>query len=167
MPERVTTRWVGSPSAESTRFPGEGQSAQGQSGPKARPKGAADGQTVNIPSPDARLMRAGRRDERDRGDRRPRPARATAFDPEVSRPRGHEKPPADETSARTAIRHRCARRASEGVRENPREGTRQNDPVPSVQGVLTWRHVSRRESALATVYQKHRTLPTRKRTYRV
>ena len=26
---------------------------------------------------------------------------------------------------------------------------------------------SRRESALATVYQKHRTLPTRKRTYRV
>ena len=39
-------------------------------------------------------------------------------------------------AARTAIRHRCARRASEGVRENPREGTRQNDPVPSVQGVL-------------------------------
>ena len=38
-------------------------------------------------------------------------------------------------AARTAIRHRCARRVSEGVRENPREGTRQNDPVPSVQGV--------------------------------
>ncbi len=52
MPERVTTRQVGSLSAESTRFPGEGQSAQGQSGPKARPKGVADGQTVNIPSPD-------------------------------------------------------------------------------------------------------------------
>src|SRR5271167_1012511 len=69
--------------------------------------------------------------------------------------------------ARTAIRHRCARRVSEGVRENPREGTRQNDPVPSVQGVLPWRQGSRRESALATVYQKHRTLPTRKRTYRV
>src|SRR5262245_12327381 len=51
MPERVTTRWVGSPSAESTRFPGEGQSAQGQSGPKARPKGVADGQAVNIPPP--------------------------------------------------------------------------------------------------------------------
>ena len=136
MPERVTTRRVGSPSAESTRFPGEGQSAQGQSGPKTRPKGAVDGQTVNIPSPDTRLMRAGRRDERDRGDRRPRPARATAFDPEVRRSTGHEKPPADEIAARTAIRHRCARRASEGVRENPREGTRQNDPVPSVQGVL-------------------------------
>src|ERR671912_818711 len=80
---------------------------------------------------------------------------------------GHEKPRGDDTSARTAIRHRCARRASEGVRENPREGTRQNDPVPSVQGVLITRVVSRRESALATVYQKHRTLPTRKRTYRV
>ncbi len=39
-------------------------------------------------------------------------------------------------AARTANRHRCARRVSEGVRENPREGTRQNDPVPSVQGVL-------------------------------
>ena len=51
MPERVTIRWVGSPSAESTRFPGEGQSAQGQSGPKSRPKGVDDGQTVNIPSP--------------------------------------------------------------------------------------------------------------------
>ncbi len=51
MPERVTIRQVGSLSAESTRFPGEGQSAQGQSGPKARPKGVADGQTVNIPSP--------------------------------------------------------------------------------------------------------------------
>ena len=55
MPERVTTRQVGSLSAESTRFPGEGQSAQGQSGPKARPKGVADGQTVNIPSPGVKV----------------------------------------------------------------------------------------------------------------
>jgi hypothetical protein len=54
------------------------------------------------------------------------------FDPEVRRILGHEKPCPDDTKARTAIRHRCARRASEGVRENPREGTRQNDPVPSV-----------------------------------
>src|SRR3954469_14012846 len=117
--------------------------------------------------PVCRLNQRGRRGETDRGARHPRPARATAFDPEVRRTLGREKPAGDETPARTAIRHRCARRASEGVRENPREGTRQNDPVPSVQGVLTWRHVSRRESALATVYQKHRTLPTRKRTYRV
>ena len=61
------------------------------------------------------------------------------FDPEVRRHPGREKPREDDPSARTAIRHRCARRASEGVRENPREGTRQNDPVPSVQGVLTAR----------------------------
>ena len=52
MPERVTTRPVRSRPAESTRFPGEGQSAQGQSGPKARPKGVADGQPANIPAPD-------------------------------------------------------------------------------------------------------------------
>ena len=58
------------------------------------------------------------------------------FNPEVRSSLGHEKPRGDDTPARTAIRHRCARRASEGVRENPREGTRQNDPVPSVQGVL-------------------------------
>ena len=55
MPERVTIRRVGSPSAESTRFPGEGQSAQGQSGPKARPKGVADGHAVNIPRPDGKV----------------------------------------------------------------------------------------------------------------
>ena len=168
MPERVTTRRVGSPSAESTRFPGEGQSAQGQSGPKARPKGVADGQAVNIPPPDAKVE--GRQDAGTRGIGAldtPVPQGRRHFDPEVPRHPGHEKPAADDTSARTAIRHRCARRASEGVRENPREGTRQNDPVPSVQGVLTGRPVSRRESALATVYQKHRTLPTRKRTYRV
>src|SRR3954447_1519964 len=114
-----------------------------------------------------RSKRGGRRYKTDRGDRRPRPARATAFDPEVRRSTGREKPPVDETTARTAIRHRCASRASEGVGETPREGPRQKAPVPSVQGVLTSRDVSRRESALATVYQKHRTLPTRKRTYRV
>ena len=51
MPERVTTRRVGSPSAESTRFPGEGQSAQGQSVPKLRPRGVSEGQQVNIPVP--------------------------------------------------------------------------------------------------------------------
>ena len=34
---------------ESLRFPGEGSSARGKSGPKARPKGVADGQQVDIP----------------------------------------------------------------------------------------------------------------------
>ena len=35
---------------ESPRFPGEGSSAQGQAGPKARPKGAADGQQADNPA---------------------------------------------------------------------------------------------------------------------
>ena len=36
---------------ESLRFPGEGSSAQGKSGPKERPKSVADGQQVEIPAP--------------------------------------------------------------------------------------------------------------------
>ena len=36
---------------ESLRFPGEGSSAQGKSGPKPRPKGVDDGQRVEIPVP--------------------------------------------------------------------------------------------------------------------
>ncbi len=36
---------------ESLRVPGEGSSSQGKSGPKARPKGVADGQLVDIPVP--------------------------------------------------------------------------------------------------------------------
>ena len=35
---------------ESLRFPGEGSSAQGKSGPKERPKGVSDGQQVEIPA---------------------------------------------------------------------------------------------------------------------
>ena len=34
---------------ENLRFPGEGSSAQGKSGPKLRPKGVGDGQQVEIP----------------------------------------------------------------------------------------------------------------------
>ena len=37
--------------AENLRFPGEGSSAQGKSGAKARPKGVVDAQTVDIPLP--------------------------------------------------------------------------------------------------------------------
>ena len=36
-------------SVESLRFPGEGSSAQGKSGPKSRPKGVDDGQQVDNP----------------------------------------------------------------------------------------------------------------------
>ena len=37
--------------AENLRFPGEGSSAQGKPGAKARPKGVVDAQTVDIPLP--------------------------------------------------------------------------------------------------------------------
>ena len=36
---------------ENLRFPPEGSSAEGESGPKVRPKGVANGQQVNIPVP--------------------------------------------------------------------------------------------------------------------
>ena len=36
---------------ESLRFPREGSSAWGKSGPKERPKGVSDGQQVEIPAP--------------------------------------------------------------------------------------------------------------------
>ena len=36
---------------ESLRFPGEGLSAQGKSGPKPRAKAVGDGQSVDIPTP--------------------------------------------------------------------------------------------------------------------
>ena len=38
-------------SADCPRFPEQRSSAQGQSGPKARPKGVVDGQQVDIPVP--------------------------------------------------------------------------------------------------------------------
>jgi len=51
MPVWVAIRRVRIPSAENLRFPEEGSSAQGKSGPKARPKGVVDGQQVEIPVP--------------------------------------------------------------------------------------------------------------------
>src|ERR1700722_14048740 len=44
-------RGVRNPSAVSPRVPGEGYSAQGQSGAKARPRGVVDAQLVDIPVP--------------------------------------------------------------------------------------------------------------------
>ena len=43
-------------SIESLRFPGEGSSALGKSGPKVRPKGVVDGQLVDIPVLDMIVM---------------------------------------------------------------------------------------------------------------
>ena len=44
-------RRVRIPSAENLRFPEEGSSAQGKSGPKPRTKVVGDGQQVKIPVP--------------------------------------------------------------------------------------------------------------------
>ena len=44
-----SARWVRIPSTVRLRFPGEGSSALGKSGPKERPKGVFDGQQVDIP----------------------------------------------------------------------------------------------------------------------
>jgi hypothetical protein len=46
-------------SAESLRVPEEGSSAQGKSGPNARPKGVVDGQLVEIPVPPKTVMSNG------------------------------------------------------------------------------------------------------------
>ena len=43
--------------AENLRFLGEGSSAQGKPGAKARPKGVVDAQTVDIPLPSKDLSR--------------------------------------------------------------------------------------------------------------
>ena len=48
--------WVRIPHTEKPRFPGEGSSALGKSGPKARPKGVVDGQQVDIPAPASKVM---------------------------------------------------------------------------------------------------------------
>ena len=51
---------VKSPHAESPRFPAQRSSAQGESAPKARPKGVVDGKQVNIPVL-SRIAMGGRR----------------------------------------------------------------------------------------------------------
>ena len=43
--------WVRIPRTENPRFPEEGSSALGKSGPKVKPIGEADGQQVEIPVP--------------------------------------------------------------------------------------------------------------------
>ena len=50
-------RGVRNSPVESQRFPGEGSSAQGKSGPKSRPKGVDDGQQVEIPVLPNELMK--------------------------------------------------------------------------------------------------------------
>ena len=47
---------AGIPRAERPRFPGEGSSSLGKPGPKARPRGVADGQLAESPAPAAGVM---------------------------------------------------------------------------------------------------------------
>ena len=56
LPAQVAIKCVRITLAVSLRFPEEGSSAQGQSVPKARPKGVVDGKQVNIPVPDRVAM---------------------------------------------------------------------------------------------------------------
>ncbi len=49
LPAQVARKQLRTLLAERLRFPEQGQSAQGQSEPKARPRGVADGHQVNIP----------------------------------------------------------------------------------------------------------------------
>ena len=51
--------YVGIIMAENLRFPGEGSSAQGKSGPKLRPEGVGDGQSVEIPILTRGIKRSG------------------------------------------------------------------------------------------------------------
>jgi hypothetical protein len=44
---------------ENLRFPEEGSSSQGKSGPKPRPKGVGNGQLVDIPIPLTDVIRNG------------------------------------------------------------------------------------------------------------
>lgn len=46
---------------ESLRFPGEGSSSQGKSGPKTRPTGVVDGQHFNISVPPYNMKQGHRR----------------------------------------------------------------------------------------------------------
>ncbi len=52
-------RQVGILPAGNPRFPGEGSSAQGESGPKPRAKAVGDGQLVEIPVPPKAAERSG------------------------------------------------------------------------------------------------------------
>ena len=56
--------YVGIIMAENLRFPGEGSSAQGKPGAKARPRGVVDAHTVEIPWPPKDLNTGTHRDSR-------------------------------------------------------------------------------------------------------
>jgi hypothetical protein len=167
---------------ENLRFPGEGSSARGKSGPKPRPEGVGDGQQVEIPVLPIRVNREAGTQEEDPTGPQEGPAKdvrsSGGKSPEV-RPKSEgegktsteaedstltRKAAAERMGTRTANRHRWEGRESRDEREKHCQGTRQIDPVSSREGVPA--RAGRSEKAQATVYQKHRSLRNRKMTYR-
>ena len=93
---------------ENLRIPGEGSSAQGKSGPKARPKGVVDGQQVKIPALWWQIeIYADTSEEDNQGRGKTWPARGSeTISSEVSRGWWREKAYMDSQNTRTANRHR-------------------------------------------------------------
>ena len=95
------------PVAGIPRFPGAGSSARGQPAPKARPKGVADGQRVNIPALSGEVEPRGARGGNGRELRMLAAARVNRVAegvPRDSAPRApprREKPRGDEPDSRT------------------------------------------------------------------
>src|SRR4026207_2161721 len=88
--------------------------------------------------------------------------------PEMRSVCGREKLRGELHDVRTVNRHRWVRRVASGERVKRGQGTRHNDPVTSEEGMPP--AVARftlvaveggRESAQATVYEKHRCVPSR------
>ena len=70
LPAQVARKQMRALLAENLRIPEQGYSAQGESVPKARPKGVADGNPVNIPEPPkARYHEGGTQEARRTGYR--------------------------------------------------------------------------------------------------
>ena len=59
MSARVAIKQVRNLFAVNLRFPGQGNSSQGKSDPKSRPRGVGDGKQVNIPVPPTQRLSEG------------------------------------------------------------------------------------------------------------
>ena len=111
--------------AESLRFPGEGSSTQGKPGPKPRPKGVGDGESVENPMPPSDRLSEGVTQEGRRSARMEECVQARRVQGRQIRlaeslrgdgerilvakslnPNCQEKPLARQKGARTANRHR-------------------------------------------------------------
>jgi hypothetical protein len=158
---------VKTPHAESPRVPAQRQSAQGESAPKARPKGVVDGKPVNSPVLTDTAMGGRRRLHQpaigSAGSRRRERIQANPDAPfreqmherlgrEVVNARLPRKASKLQVSAnRTPNRHRWARRVSSGAGENSGEGTRQTSTVTSGEGAPVYVNPLRGERKRAAV----------------